>query len=166
MGQVFYRLIYHAVWSTYLRHPLITLAVEEVLYPFLRNKIANLHGVAYAIGGAEDHMHAIVTIPPVVSISEMMGKLKGSSTHFLNTELQLTTAFAWQDGYGVTSVSPYHLQKMIKYVLRQKQHHRSGRLFKEFEQSESEAAPPEIGPPKGETVEGSVPLRRIAGRLP
>ncbi len=146
MGQVFYRLIYHVVWSTYLRDPLITSAVEEVLYPFLRKKISNLHGVAYAIGGVEDHLHAVITIPPVVSISEMVGKLKGSSTHFLNKELQLTTGFAWQDGYGVTSVSPYHLQKMINYVMRQKQHHRSGCLFQEFEKSESEVDPPGIRP--------------------
>lgn len=136
MGQVYYKLIYHAVWTIYLREPLITMDIERALYPFLEDKVRELHGYAYAIGGVQDHVHAVLTIPPTISVSEMIGKLKGGSSHFLNKELHATVEFAWQGGYGVTSVAPYHLQKMINYVMHQKGHHRSGHLFDEFEQTQ------------------------------
>jgi len=33
--------------------------------------------------------------------------------------------FAWQNGYGVFSVSESHVDKIIKYIKKQKTHHRS-----------------------------------------
>lgn len=38
MGQVYYKLFYHAVWRTKHNLPVITPAIENVLYPLLENK--------------------------------------------------------------------------------------------------------------------------------
>jgi putative transposase len=138
MGQVYYKLYYHVVWSTVHREPLITPSLEPVLYAFLEGKAKQNQCFIHAVNGTEDHIHIVITIPPSRSISEMIGKLKGSSSYHLNNVLGISTSFQWQDGFGVMSVSEKALHGVLKYVRRQKEHHLVANVIDDLERDSEE----------------------------
>ena len=81
-------------------------------------------------------MHAAMTIPPRQSIGEMIGRLKGSSSHYINSEVHLARGFAWQGGYGVITVSEERLPTILRYISNQKEHHRRGNTQSRWERSD------------------------------
>ena len=128
MSQVYARLFYHVVWRTYLSRPDITPRIERFLFPFMKNKAKRFHCFIYEVNGTEDHVHLAIAIPPSVAVSDIIGRIKGSSSYFLNNELQITTDFSWQGGFGMLSFDERDLPGVINYIRNQKMHHKSGNL--------------------------------------
>ncbi len=128
MSKVYYKLFYHVVWTTHMRQPMIRPEIERVLLPFLDNKAKRFNSCLLGSGCVEDHIHIVTEIPPSESVSDVIGKLKGSSSYFLNKELQISDSFSWQDGFGVLSFSERELTRVLKYVNNQKEHHKNGTL--------------------------------------
>ena len=119
-----WRLYYHLVWGTKERHSLITTDIEPMLYGYILGKAHTLGGVAHAIGGMEDHIHLIVSIPPKISIADFVQRIKGSSSHYLNhLQIELPFEFGWQRGYGVMSMGRKQIDTAVAYVRNQKTHH-------------------------------------------
>ncbi|MGA2624516.1 MAG: IS200/IS605 family transposase [Bacteroidota bacterium] len=139
MSQIYHQLFYHVVWATKYRRAMISEEVERVLFPYLENKAKRFHCVLHGINGIGNHVHVAMSIPPSVSISEIVGKLKGSSSYFLNKELQITEHFDWQDGYGVLSFSKKDLPKILHYIQEQKAHHQNGELNQSMERMTEES---------------------------
>lgn len=121
----FWRTFYHVVWATKNREPLITSSIEPRLYAYIIHKAAELGVFVYAINGEADHVHLIVTIPPHVSVSDLVKHLKGASAHDLNQQ-NLDSHFGWQRGYGVLTLGQRQRPDAEAYVRNQKEHHRAG----------------------------------------
>jgi len=132
-----WRLFYHLVWATHERQPLISPAHEQILYPYIKGKVDFLECQLHAIGGIEDHIHLIVSIPPKLSISDFAKRIKGSSARYLNQELADDNCkFTWQHEYAVFSLGEQRLQWAISYVKNQKLHHSTGEIVKILERTE------------------------------
>jgi putative transposase len=112
----FTRLFYHLVWSTKNRLPLIKPEIEARLSAYLCQKADELECRVFAINGWNDHIHLIMEIPPKLSVTEVVKRLKGASSHEF-------PEFYWQRGYGALSVSERNLGAALEYVNRQKEHH-------------------------------------------
>ena len=120
-----WRTFYHIVWTTKKRLPLISEEIEPALFRHIAQKTKQYGGVFHAVGGVEDHVHLVASIPPKISVSEFVGKIKGASARFANRELRAKgKAFAWQDGYGVFTLGESQLARAIGYAENQKRHHR------------------------------------------
>lgn len=129
----YYRVIYHLVWGTKHRLPLITEKIQTYLYQTMISKIQDMGGFVYAIGGVEDHIHIILSIPAKIAIKEFVRKLKGSSSYHVNKKLGTPGQFQWQAGYGIFSIDPENKDGIIQYVKHQKEHHDDRSLHPEFE---------------------------------
>jgi putative transposase len=140
----YWRLLYHIIWGTKNREPLICDLWEQDLYGYLWGKTTSLEILPHAINGMSDHIHLAISIPPKLSIAKVVGRLKGSSSRYINRELYLNAKFAWQSSYGVISVSESHKVKLINYIKNQKQHHMGGTIDSKFEITSS---PPGAEPP-------------------
>jgi putative transposase len=138
-----WRLYYHIVWATKKREPLITNDVEEKFYGYLIGKADHLGCIIHAIGGIEDHIHFVVSIPPKLSIAEFVKTLKGSSAYHYNHTLGKVQQFSWQEGYGVFSLGGKQLQEAIEYVDNQKIHHQNKTTVPLLEQETDLDKPPE-----------------------
>jgi REP element-mobilizing transposase RayT len=132
----FWSLYYHLVWATKDRLPLITEEVERKLYGYITIKIEEMASIFYAIGGVEDHIHLVVSIPPKVAVSNFIAKIKGSSSHYVKAELNNSSFSGWQQGYSVFSFGKKDLERAISYVKNQKQHHKNGTTILKLEQFE------------------------------
>ncbi|MDX1946006.1 MAG: IS200/IS605 family transposase [Pirellulaceae bacterium] len=128
----------HLTWHTKLSHPLLTADIEAMTYACLREKAAKLGDVlVHEIGGTETHVHLAISIEPTVQISELVGALKGYSSHEVNRRLGLkNVAIQWQTGYGVVSFGTKDFPWVIGYVRRQKEHHARGHIFDRLERIE------------------------------
>jgi putative transposase len=138
-----WRLYYHLIWATKKRQPLINVDVESKLYSYLIGKADSLSSIVHAIGGIEDHIHLVVSIPPRLSIADFVKTLKGSSAHHLNYSVHdSNTKFSWQEGYGVFSLGSKQLQQAVDYALNQKIHHLNGTAIASLEQETDLDNPP------------------------
>ncbi len=69
----YWRLFYHAVWSTKYRQPLIDPAWEKELMDYLWGKAAAMECVPRAINCMSDHLHVVLSIPPRLAIATIAG---------------------------------------------------------------------------------------------
>ena len=125
----FWHTYYHLVWATKERQPLITSEKETELYNYIIHKADNLNCIIHAVGGIEDHIHLVASIPPSLSIADFVKDIKGSSAHLLNKNSRLSTnsiSFSWQRGYGLFSLGSKQLKQAVFYVQNQKNHHSQG----------------------------------------
>lgn len=133
----YWQLYYHIVWATKGRNLLITSELEPALHNYLRGKIISLGGVFHAIGGMEDHIHVVTSIPPKIAIANFAGQLKGASSHWVNHNSDFGSALYWQDGYGVFSFGKSALPRIVAYVLNQREHHTKYDLWLALERVEA-----------------------------
>ena len=136
MSQNYYSEInLHLVWHTKESYPLLTPTLEKETHRYLRHRLINTHECfVHEIGGTETHVHIAVTIPPTIKISEMIGQLKGASSHEMNhTNPTRDKLLQWQVGYGVVSFGTRDLEWVKDYVRNQKEHHARGRVQNRLE---------------------------------
>ncbi|HEY89956.1 MAG TPA: IS200/IS605 family transposase [Thermoflexia bacterium] len=130
----YWRLYYHFTWSTKKRMLWIAPAWEKRLYRVIAAKADQLHVLVHAIGGIEDHIHLVVSVPPSIKLATFAGQIKGNSSHFINHELDLDFTFSWQTSYGVVSFGQKRLPLVVEYVRHQREHHSVGTPISLLEQ--------------------------------
>lgn len=134
----YWRLFYHFVWGTRDGEPLIAAEWETSLHNVIAAKAAELGGVVHAVGGTPDHIHLAVSVPPRIALSDFIGQVKGSSSHFVNHAVEANGRFAWQAEYGVVSFGGKSLDTVVQYIRNQRQHHQNGTQISLLEQSAAE----------------------------
>ncbi len=130
----YWRLFYHLVWATCERMPLIDDNVERLIRGVVHSKAKDLRIFIHECGMVEDHIHMVVSIPPALSIAEVVSQLKGSSSHAVNhLSKRAGVRFQWQDWYAVLSIGERSLPTVLAYVRSQKEHHAYGTTNDVFE---------------------------------
>ena len=101
----------------------------------IRARIIKTPGVfVHEVGGTDTHIHAAVTIPPTLLISEFVGQIKGASSHDVNEQFALRgKVLQWQAGYGVVSFGTRDLEWVKQYVRNQREHHAAGKIIDRLE---------------------------------
>ncbi|MEO8218243.1 MAG: IS200/IS605 family transposase [Acidobacteriota bacterium] len=132
MPHSYSNLLLHVVFATKDRRPFINPALESRLFPYMAGIVRQLGGKPFLINGAEDHVHLLVDLPPTIAVSDAVGKLKGSSSHWVHETFPDRLMFAWQRGYAAFSVSKSHSSSVATYIEGQKEHHRKRSFHDEF----------------------------------
>jgi REP element-mobilizing transposase RayT len=107
---------FHCVFSTKERWPFITPALRERLWPFLGGIARQNKMKAIEIGGVEDHVHILLSLPSTMAVSKALQLIKGGSSKWVHETFPEQRAFAWQEEYGAFSVSVSQLDKTIAYI--------------------------------------------------
>ena len=125
MGSTLTNLVYHIVFSTKDRKAMILPEFRDELHRYMGGIVKGEGGVLFQIGGMSYHIHLVVKLKPVHALSEIMQKIKGSSSKWINEKKFLPGRFAWQDGYGAFTVSESQISAVIQYVREQENHHKN-----------------------------------------
>jgi putative transposase len=67
----------HCVFATKERRPLITPELQARLWPYLGGIARESRMKALAVGGVEDHVHILLSIPSTLSVAKAVQLLKG-----------------------------------------------------------------------------------------
>lgn len=122
MSRTFTNLLTHIVFSTRSREPLIVPEIKPELHAYPGGLARELKGKAYGINGTADHVHMLISLPPVVSISEALRFIKSNSSGWVHDKWP-RRSFAWQLGFGAFSVSKSNASEVLKYIANQEAHH-------------------------------------------
>jgi len=133
----YHQLFYHLVWATKNREPLLAPQVEPIVYDLLRSKAIGLDATVFAIGGMEEHLHMVVSIPPVIAVSTFIGQVKGAASTCFNKGGHGSVLF-WKGEYGAFTFDAKRLPNYIAYVQRQKEHHSQGTTIPLLERTSSQ----------------------------
>ena len=125
----------HLVWTTWDRLPLITPEMEPELFRHFGATLHSLKCRPLAINGMSEHVHVFLAMSSTVAIANLVQKLKGSSSHFVNDQLHPSYKFKWAGYYGAFSVSRWDVQRIVTYIQNQKQHHADDALELDLEEA-------------------------------
>ena len=87
---------------------------------------------AIEIGGVEDHVHILLSLPSTASIAKALQLVKGGSSKWVHETFPEHRLFGWQEKYGAFSVSMSQLDKTIEYIKNQPEHHCKMTFKEEF----------------------------------
>jgi REP element-mobilizing transposase RayT len=132
MAHTYTSLLFHCVFSTKDRRPLIDAELQERLWPYLGGIAAENKMRASVVGGVEDHVHMVVSLPSKMDVAKAMQLIKGGSSKWIHDTFPNQRAFAWQDGYGAFSIGVSQLAATRKYIENQQEHHRKQSFQEEF----------------------------------
>jgi len=132
MANTFSQIYFHIVFSTKNRADLIHRDIEERVWAYIGG-IAKKHQMTpIQIGGIENHLHGLFGAPTTMAPSQAAKYIKGDSSFWMHQEFPKLRDFAWQDGYGVFSVSKSLIPNVVDYIKRQRQHHEKQTFEEEF----------------------------------
>jgi REP element-mobilizing transposase RayT len=123
---------FHSVFSTKERQRLIAPELRNRLWPFPGGIARQNKMKAIEIGGVEDHVHILLSLPSTMAISKALQLIKGGSSKWIHETFPEHHQFAWQEEYGAFSVSVSQLDKTIEYIKGQEEHHRKMTFQEEF----------------------------------
>lgn len=132
----FWKCYYHISWATKHRQPVIVPAWEPIIFAAIKEKAAELRSDILAINAAFDHIHVAAAIPPAKAVGDWVGKVKGVSSHAVNTSFELDEPFRWQEGYGVMTFGEKRLAQVTAYIATQKERHENHDLNSYLERSD------------------------------
>jgi REP element-mobilizing transposase RayT len=110
MPQSLAKIYIHAVFSTKNREPLLADAWREELFRVLGGASNNLGCQSLTVGGVQDHVHLLFQLGRTISIADALGKIKSTSSLWVNQHQTLATPFHWQNGYAAFSVSQSNVE--------------------------------------------------------
>lgn len=106
----------HCTFSTKDRYPAIDAALESRLWSYLGGIARENRMTALAIGGTADHVHALLSLPGMMSFAKAVQLIKGGSSKWIHDNFSNQKKFGWQEGYGAFSVSVSQLPKTLAYI--------------------------------------------------
>lgn len=117
---------YHIVWTPKYRYKILTGEVKKEVDRCIRLFSSQKGGKVEELNVQPDHVHLILSIPPKVSVSEMVGVLKG------RTAIRVFSNFKklkerpywgnhfWAKGYCVDTIG-LNIEMITKYVRYQEE---------------------------------------------
>lgn len=124
MAQSLANILIHIIFSTKNRQPLILTEITQELYPYMIGIAREHESLVHEIGGVEDHVHILASLPRTLSLSKLIEEIKKGSSKWIKTKGNLYNDFAWQKGYGAFSIGQSAYDSLRKYIRMQKDHHK------------------------------------------
>lgn len=113
----------HVVFSTKERRPWITSDIQDRLWPYLGGIARENKMKALKVGGVEDHVHILLSLPSTLTIAKAVQLLKGNSSKWIHETFPKLKTFEWQEGYGAFSIGVSGIEDTVKYIENQAEHH-------------------------------------------
>lgn len=119
----------HLVFSTKGRQKLIAKALQRRLWAYIAGICKSYDMLVFAIGGLDDHVHALFRLPPTITLARAVSLIKSNSSRWMSEQ---GMKFSWQKGYVAFSVSSSNISAVTRYIDNQEVHHRKRTFEQEF----------------------------------
>ncbi|MFV1884165.1 MAG: IS200/IS605 family transposase [Balneola sp.] len=134
MPKTFNSILIHVVFSTKDRIPYLNWNIRGEVCEWIKKESWNAGINVDTVNGIEDHLHLLIKLKPTQSTSEVVKWIKGSSSFWLNQKYKWEDKFAWQQGYGVFSVSQNDIDQVRAYIFNQEKHHKDRTYAREIKE--------------------------------
>ena len=130
MANTYTQLYIQFVFAVQNRRSLIQNEWKDELYKYITGIVQNNKHKLLAINGIPNHIHIFIGYQPHQLIPDLLQDIKGSSSGWINQKGFTNSKFNWQEGYGAFSYSHSQIDRVVKYIMNQEQHHKK-KTFKE-----------------------------------
>jgi REP element-mobilizing transposase RayT len=114
------------------RKALIRALWKERLHQYISGIVRNNEHKMLCINSVPDHLHMLIGFRPHQSLADLMQKIKGDSTNWINVQKLTPQKFQWQVGYGAFSYTKSQVSTVANYIEKQEQHHMSKTFMEEY----------------------------------
>jgi len=132
MANTYTQIHIHAIFAVQNRLSIIKDEWQNDLYSYITGIVTNHGHKMMQINGMPDHVHMLIGLRPVQSLSELMKYVKQDSTKWINQNRFINGRFSWQEGFGAFSHSKSQIPGVIKYIREQEEHHRKSTFREEY----------------------------------
>ena len=132
MANTYHQVYLQVVFAVKYRDAVIHKTWKPTLVGVIGNLINETGCKTIVVNGVEDHIHCLLGLKPVVSISELMKTVKAKSSKYINDHNLTKVRFEWQEGYGVFSYSHSQIDRVYKYIANQEEHHKKQTFREEY----------------------------------
>ncbi len=106
---------------------------RERLQQYISGIVSSKEQKLLAIYANRDHIHLLIGFNKLdVKISDFVRDIKSNSSKKINEENWFLGKFYWQEGYGAFSYSKSQVDSVVKYILKQKEHHKKKSFRQEY----------------------------------
>lgn len=132
MANTFTQIYLHLVFAVQNRISLINPEWKAELYKYITGIVQNNGHKLIAINGIANHLHLAVGYKPHQLIPDLLQDIKGYSSKWVNEKKFVRGKFNWQEGYGAFSFSHSQIDRVVKYINNQEQHHKKVSFREEY----------------------------------
>lgn len=123
----------HFIFTILHRQAIIPEKNRERIEKFITGVIKNYNCKLYAIYANPEHIYFLVSRAPNISEEYLANIIADSSLKFINNNKLVKGRFEWQTTCSAFSVSKRDVDKVCKYILNQKEHHRKITFKEEYD---------------------------------
>ena len=112
----------HLVFVTKYRRGVFSEEMIKVLKEVFRETTEQMDSELLEFGGEDDHVHLMLSYPPKLALSNLVGKLKGKSSYILRKNYwpqlrkKLWGQHLWSSSYCVVSCGGAPLETVRQYI--------------------------------------------------
>jgi len=132
MANTYTQIYVQIIFAVRGRKTLISEDIREKVEKYMCGIISNHSSKPLAIYCNPDHTHILIGLHPTISISDMAKAIKSNSSRWINENKMINRKFFWQEGFGAFTYSKSHIDRVVKYILNQKEHHKKASLKEEY----------------------------------
>jgi len=132
MANTFSQIYIQIVFAVKGRENLIRREHKEELHKYITGIVKGKKQKMLAINCMPDHTHMFLGFTPDMKISDLVRDVKSISSGFINEKKFIKGKFNWQHGFGAFSYSHSHIDRVVKYVLNQEEHHKKKTFREEY----------------------------------
>lgn len=130
MANTYSQSYFHLVFAVKHREAFIKSQWKSELEKYITGIIQNHKHKLLAINSMPDHIHIFIGYNLNHLIPNLVEEIKTSTNSWIKQNRFSQCKFEWQRGYGAFTTSHSQIEKTIKYVMSQEEHHKK-KSFKE-----------------------------------
>ena len=132
MAQSLSHLCVHLIFSTKNRDRVLPDDIRSELHAYMATVLQDMGCPAEIINSVEDHAHILFELSRTITMSQVVERVKKSSSKWIKTKGARHAGFAWQAGYGAFAVSESNIPKVREYIASQREHHEKHTFQEEY----------------------------------
>lgn len=132
MANTYSQVYLQLIFAVKGRFSLIPVKHNDELQKYITGIIQNRNQKLLAINNVSDHIHILIGFGTTISIADLLRDIKAISSKFINEKRWIKGRFEWQEGYGVFSYSRSQIDRVIKYINSQQEHHKKKSFKNEY----------------------------------
>lgn len=104
------------MWSTINQEHPFSKTDKNDVQAYITALVKSLNGIVIITGGASNHIHLLLHVPPDLSLSNLMKNIKAYSSKWLKSHKKVSNNFSWDPGYIAISTQRDRVEKVCEYI--------------------------------------------------
>jgi REP element-mobilizing transposase RayT len=132
MANTYTQCYFHLVFAVKNREALIDQSWKNELEMYITGIVQNHKHKLLAIGSMPEHIHIFLGYNVNHLIPDLVEEIKTSSNAWIKQKKLSKFKFEWQKGYGAFTYSHSQIDRVVKYINNQQEHHQKKSFKKEY----------------------------------